>query len=114
MNARAGWAVAALLCAGLVAGCGTGVGDTLGGLGLFPDASSLTQEVKVACDGVLTEQEMVTDLLAARIDRANGYTKSEELLNVSTNCALDAAFSGVSAGDCTACKTAILDQVYGR
>lgn len=109
-----GVAAAIAFAAALISGCGTALEDALGGFGLLPDASTLTQEVKTACDGVMTEQEMVSSVLAARIDRANGYSKQEELLNASTNCALDAVFSGVSAEACTACKSAILDQVYGN
>lgn len=107
-------AAVAAFAAALVSGCGTALEDALGGFGQLPDASTLSQEVKTACDGVMTEQEMISGVLAARIDRANGYTRQEELLNISTNCALDAVFSGVSADACTACKSAILDQVYGH
>jgi hypothetical protein len=106
--------VLGLLCGSIVCGCGSELEGVLSGINLLPDASTISLDVREACEGMMSEQEMLTSILAAQIDQANGYTKSEQLLNVTTNCALDAAFTGVSADDCAACKTAILDQIYGR
>lgn len=104
-----------LLCVlgALLNGCGTELDGYLSDIALFPDADSISLDVREACAGVLAEQQMLTSLIAARIDQANGYTKEEELASAAVNCALDELVGGAPADDCTACKNAILDQVYG-
>jgi len=105
-----------LLCVlgALLNGCGTELERYLSDIALFPDAGSISLDVREACAGVLAEQQMLTSLIAARIDQANGYTKEEELASAAVSCALDELVGGAPADDCTACKSAILDQVYGN
>jgi hypothetical protein len=115
-RARVGQRLAWVLAtAGLLlpTACGTGVDGLFSGLGLVPDASSISLDVRDACDGVMTEQEMIGSILAARVDRANGITKSEEQVNAIQGCAADALTSGVDYDACMTCKEAILDQVFG-
>ncbi|MCB9849533.1 MAG: hypothetical protein H6817_02375 [Phycisphaerales bacterium] len=95
-------------------GCGTELESALSSIPILPSSADISAEVLYTCDGVLTEAQMLSSIVTARIDRANGYTKSEEELNVLTNCTIDAVFTGVAVDHCTACKYAILDQVFGE
>jgi hypothetical protein len=95
-------------------GCGTELESVLSNISLLPDADSISAEVRDACADVMTETEILTSIVAARVDRANGVTKNEEQFTAATNCALDALFGDVDVDACTNCKNAILDQVFGE
>lgn len=109
----AGYLALLALIAVSATSCGTELTDALSGLSLFPDASSISAEVLAACEGVMTEQEILTHIVAARIDRANGVTKAEERLTASRNCSVDALLGSTDVDACTTCKYAILNQVFG-
>jgi len=101
-----------VLCSACMSGCGADLDAVLAGISPV-GITSISQNVKISCAGVLSPQEMQTGIIAAHIDQLNGYTKSEELISVTTNCTLDEALGGVPADECVACKSAILEQVYG-
>ncbi len=95
-------------------GCGTGLDELLSGVRILPDPDIISLDVRESCDGVMTEDEILTSILAARVDQANGITKAEEESTALQNCALDALFGGADITDCNNCKLAILDQVFGE
>ncbi len=110
MRIRYPIAVIGMLTAALVAGCGNGF---LADLDLLPSADDISDELRADCAGVMTDDEITTALIAARLDRLNGYTKDEERATALQNCTIDALFSDVAIDDCMTCKGAILDEIYG-
>jgi len=106
--------VVVLLAAAALSGCGADLTEVLSEVDFLPNASSISAEVRTACAGVMTEQEILSSMLAARIDRMNGITKSSEQATALQNCAIDALLGEVTLDACTACKDAILDQVFGE
>jgi hypothetical protein len=87
-------------------GCGA-AGSTL-----LTDLLSIPAGVQEACTGVMTDSEIQAAIIAARADESNGYTLAEELEFGREGCAVQLV-NGVSVDDCMACKTAILNSVYG-
>lgn len=94
--------------------CGTSLEDALSGIRILPDPESISADVRANCEGVLTEDEILSSIVAARIDQSNGITKQEELATGLQNCAIDALLGGPDISACNACKRAILDQVFGE
>ncbi|NOX59531.1 MAG: hypothetical protein GXP29_11840 [Planctomycetes bacterium] len=95
-------------------GCGTELENLLSGIRVLPDPDTISLDVRESCEGVMSEDDILAGILAARIDRANGFTSAEERSTVLRNCAVDALFNGVSPDGCNRCKLAILDQVFGE
>ncbi len=95
-------------------GCGTGLDELLSGVRVLPDADTISSDVRESCDGVMTEDEILSSIVAARIDQSNGFTKAEEESTALQNCAIDALFGLANITECNNCKLAILDQVYGE
>jgi len=60
----------------------------------------------------MTDSEIQAAIIAARADQSSGYTLEEELAFGREGCVVD-VISGVALDDCMACKTAILNSVYG-
>jgi hypothetical protein len=106
--------VIALATCMLASGCGTQLQTVLSDFGVLPSASQVSQPVRTACDGVMTETQMLTEILSARFDLSNGYTRSEEEVSAFTGCTLDSIGADFTFDECTTCKSAILDQVYGN
>jgi hypothetical protein len=75
--------------------------------------STVSEEVREACTGVMSESDMFTAVTIARIDRLNGYTRTEEFQAAAQGCTTDSALGGADYDQCMVCKTAILDVVYG-
>jgi len=99
-------------------GCGFVIALAVGGCGatgdpLLGEVDLIAQAVREACDGVMDDGEMLTGLTTARMDQLNGYTKSEELTVAMQSCALQSNGTEQSSDACFACKSAILDVVYG-
>ncbi len=102
-------------CMGLVAcGCGTPLDELLSGVRLLPDPAIISLDVHDQCDALMTEDEILSSILAARIDQSNGVTKAEEESTALQNCAIDALLGGTPLDECNNCKLAILDQVFGE
>ena len=100
-----------LVLAGAALTCLYGCGADL--TGLLPD-TTVSASVLEACEGIKTEEQMITSIVSARIDRANGVTKNEEHLSAIQQCAADALTTGVDYDACLTCKDAVLDQVFGN
>lgn len=95
-------------------GCGTSLDELLSGVRILPDPEIISLDVHENCDAVMTEDEILSSILAARIDQSNGVTKSEEEATALRSCAIDALLGGTTLDDCNTCKLAILDQVFGE
>jgi hypothetical protein len=109
------WFMALAPLMGLVAsGCGTPLDELLSGVRLLPDPAIISLDVHDNCDAVMTEDEILTSILAARIDQSNGVTKAEEESTAFQSCAIEALFGGTDITECNNCKLAILDQVFGE
>ncbi len=107
-------AMLALFLAAGVGACGTSLEDALSGIRLLPDPEIISAEVHNSCDGFLTEDEILSGILAARIDQSNGVTKQQDLASALQGCAIDALLGGPDIDECNACKRSILDQVFGN
>ena len=106
MRARQAWALGAFGAALAIGGCGATDDLLPGELDFIPSA------VREACDGVMDDGEMLAGLTAAKMDQLNGYTEAEELSVARQSCALQLV-GETSVDECVACKSAILDEVYG-
>lgn len=97
-----------------VGSCGSGLEEALSGIRLLPDPDTISADVRERCTAILTEDEILSSTLAARIDQANGITKQQELATALQSCAIDSLLGGAEITECNACKRAILDQVFGE
>ena len=97
----------------LITGCGKPLDELLSGVRLLPDPEIISLDVHEQCDAVMTEDEILSSILAARIDQSNGVTKTEEETTALQNCAIDALLGRTTLTECNACKLAILVQVFG-
>jgi len=62
----------------------------------------------------MTESQMLTAVTMAQFDQINGYTKVQELQAAAEGCSTDLLAGDITYEQCMACKTAILDQVFGQ
>ena len=106
MPGRPSWIALAMGIVWALGGCAA-IDNPLGNEALIPSG------VREACEGVLDDAEILSSLMAARVDQFNGYTKSEELQAARQGCAVQVLGSDLGVEECVACKTAILDEVYG-
>ena len=96
---------------------GIGIAWPLGGCGAIDNPlgneALISSDVREVCEGVLDDAEILSSLMAARVDQFNGYTKSEELQTARQGCTVQVFGSDLGVEECIACKTAILNDVYG-
>ncbi len=101
---RIAWLCSALL---ILAGCGTDAQGLWGDLFVTP-------AIREACADVMTDSEMITAVTMAQLDQINGYSKADELQAAAEGCSTDLLAGDITYEQCMACKTAVLDQVFGQ
>ena len=90
----------------VVGGCGSTESGMIEG-------ALVSTAVREACTATMSESEMLAAIAAARIDQFNGYSKAEELAIARDSCLAAPLGGESSSSECLACKTAILDEVFG-